>query len=52
MEIALCTCGAREANRQLRAKDAEIERLKRGLFKCPINHEGCTRNCGSYGCGN
>lgn len=19
---------------------------------CPIGHEGCTRNCGSYGCGN
>ena len=21
-------------------------------FKCPINFEGCTRNCGSYSCGN
>lgn len=21
-------------------------------FKCPINFEGCTKNCGNYGCGN
>ncbi len=21
-------------------------------WKCPINHKGCTKNCGSYGCGN
>lgn len=21
-------------------------------WQCPISHEGCTRNCGSYGCGN
>ena len=21
-------------------------------WKCPINHEGCVKNCGSYGCGN
>lgn len=21
-------------------------------WKCPINHPGCTRNCGNYGCGN
>lgn len=20
-------------------------------FKCPINYEGCTKYCGSYGCG-
>ena len=22
-----------------------------GEFACPIGHEGCTRFCGSYGCG-
>jgi len=21
-------------------------------FVCPINHPGCLKNCGSYGCGN
>jgi hypothetical protein len=21
-------------------------------WRCPINSPGCTRNCGSYGCGN
>ena len=21
-------------------------------FVCPIGHEGCTKNCGNYGCGN
>ena len=21
-------------------------------FKCPIGTEGCTENCGNYGCGN
>ena len=21
-------------------------------WKCPINYTGCTKNCGSYGCGN
>jgi hypothetical protein len=21
-------------------------------WKCPIDHEGCVRNCGNYGCGN
>lgn len=21
-------------------------------WKCPINHPGCSQNCGSYGCGN
>ena len=21
-------------------------------FKCPIGSEGCTKNCGNYGCGN
>ena len=21
-------------------------------WNCPINYPGCTRNCGSYGCGN
>lgn len=26
-------------------------RLK-SCWKCPINHEGCKQNCGSYGCGN
>jgi hypothetical protein len=34
------------------AKDA-IELVKKADgFKCPINYEGCTKNCGSYGCGN
>lgn len=31
---------------------AAIRALKGGTWKCPINHEGCTKNCGSYGCGN
>lgn len=21
-------------------------------WKCPINYDGCTANCGNYGCGN
>lgn len=31
MEIQICTCGAERANRELRAKDEEIKRLKREL---------------------
>lgn len=23
-----------------------------GQWKCPINYQGCTQNCGNYGCGN
>lgn len=23
-----------------------------GGWKCPINYQGCSSNCGSYGCGN
>lgn len=22
------------------------------IWKCPLKHEGCLQNCGSYGCGN
>jgi hypothetical protein len=31
---------------------AAIRAMKGSPWKCPINHTGCTSNCGSYGCGN
>lgn len=38
-----------EALDDIRAK-LKAER-SREQFTCPINHYGCTRVCGSYGCG-
>ena len=26
--------------------------MKAKPFRCPIKREGCTKNCGDYGCGN
>ena len=34
------------------ASAADIRAMKGKPWKCPINHPGCTSNCGSYGCGN
>lgn len=31
---------------------AKPQRRQHRGWKCPINHFGCTRNCGNYGCGN
>ncbi len=32
----------------------ELRKLKEdaGLWVCPINKDGCTSDCGNYGCGN
>ena len=35
-----------------RGISAAIRAMKGSSWKCPINHPGCTSNCGSYGCGN
>lgn len=34
----------REAEEYLLSVDSE--------FNCPLNFDGCKKNCGSYGCGN
>ena len=33
------------------ASRMEID-MKAKPFRCPIKREGCTKNCGDYGCGN
>lgn len=33
-------------------KAATVKQPFTVAWKCPINHPGCTKNCGNYGCGN
>lgn len=34
------------------ARAAPTQKKLTDGWKCPINYPGCTKNCGSYGCGN
>ncbi len=40
------------AIRALPTAEAKTQGNLNSQWKCPINHKGCTKDCGSYGCGN
>ena len=37
---------------ELTSSEAATKEGGKDEWKCPINYTGCTKNCGSYGCGN
>ena len=43
----------RKITKELQALDIAIAQAEPSLrWECPINSDGCVRNCGNYGCGN
>ena len=43
---------ARTTLAELTSSEAATKEGGKDEWKCPINYTGCTKNCGSYGCGN
>ena len=37
---------------ELPLNDKPAKTQGKNKWTCPIDHDGCTRNCGNYGCGN